>query len=64
MGKKKTHKGASKRFKRTKSGKLMHRVSGYYHKLVKKTGKAKRQARQDKSLPAAQAKTIKRMIDS
>ncbi len=42
----------------------MHKVSGYYHKLVKKTGKAKRQARQDKSLPAAQAKTIKRMIDS
>jgi len=64
MPKHKTHRGASKRFKTSKSGKLLHHMSNYFHKNVKKRSKAKRQARQDKQLDSGQAKVIKRMIGS
>ena len=64
MPKQKTHRGASKRFKRSKSGKLFHHMSNYFHKNVKKRSKAKRQARRGKELPSGQTKVIKRMIGS
>jgi len=60
--KQKTHKAAKKRFKRSKSGKLLHHMSNYFHKNVKKRSKAKRQARQDKELTGGQKKKITRMI--
>ncbi len=62
MPKQKTHRGASKRFKRSKSGKLFHHMSNYFHKNIKKRPKAKRQARQGKELTGGQAKMIKKMI--
>lgn len=64
MPKQKTHRGANKRFKKSKSGKLFHHMSNYFHKNVKKRSKAKRQARQYKQLASGQAKVVKRMIGS
>lgn len=64
MPKQKTHRGAHKRFKKSKSGKLFHHMSNYFHKNVKKRSKAKRQARQGKELAGGQAKVIKRMLGS
>lgn len=64
MPKQKTHRGTNKRFKKSKSGKLFHHMSNYFHKNIKKRSKAKRQARQDKQLTGGQAKAIKRMIGS
>ena len=62
MPKQKTHKAAKKRFKRSTGGKLLHHMSNYFHKNVKKRSKAKRQARQDKELSGGQEKKITRMI--
>ncbi|MGB2982250.1 MAG: bL35 family ribosomal protein [Candidatus Bipolaricaulia bacterium] len=62
MPKQKTHSGAKKRFKRSKSGKLFHHMSNYVHKSLKKRPKAKRQARAAKELRGGQEKTITRMI--
>lgn len=62
MPKQKTHRAASKRFKRSKTGKLFHHMSNYFHKNVKKGAKAKRQARQAKELSGGPAKVIKRKI--
>lgn len=62
MPKQKTHSAAKKRFKRTKSGKLLHHMSNYVHKSLKKRPKAKRQARAPKELSGGQEKTITRMI--
>ncbi len=62
MPKQKTHRAAKKRFKFSKTGKVLHHMSNYFHKNVKKRPKAKRQARQDKVLTGGQAKRIKKMI--
>ena len=62
MPKQKTHSAAKKQFKRSKSGKLMHQMSNYWHKNVKKRPKAKRQARGSKELSGGQEKVITRMI--
>ena len=62
MPKQKTHSAAKKRFKRSKGGKLIHHMSNYFHKNVKKRPKSKRQARQGKELTGGQKKTITRMI--
>ena len=62
MPKQKTHSAAKKRFKRSKNGKLLHHMSNYVHKSLKKRPKAKRQARAAKELTGRQEKTITRMI--
>ncbi len=62
MPKQKTHRGASKRFKRSKSGKIFHHMSNYFHKNVKKRSKSVRQARQGKELTGGVAKNIKRLL--
>ncbi len=64
MPKQKTHRAASKRFKLSKSGKLFHQMSNYFHKNASKRSKSIRQARQDKELTGGPAKNIKRMIGS
>jgi large subunit ribosomal protein L35 len=64
MPKQKSHSAASKRFRKSKSGKLFHHMSNYFHKNVKKRSKSVRQARSDKELTGGQAKRIKRMISS
>jgi len=60
--KQKTHSAAKKRFKRSKSGKLFHHMSNYFHKNVKKSSKAKSQARHGKDLGGGQEKVITRLI--
>ena len=62
MPKQKTHSAAKKRFKRSKSGKLFHHMSNYFHKNMKKRTKSVRQARRGKELTGGQEKTITRMI--
>ena len=62
MPKQKTHSAAKKRFKRSKSGKLFHHMSNYFHKNTKKRTKSIRQARRAKELTGGQEKTITRMI--
>lgn len=62
MPKQKTHSAAKKRFKRSSSGKLLHHMSNFFHKNVKKSSKVKRQARHWKELCGGQEKTITRMI--
>jgi large subunit ribosomal protein L35 len=62
MPKQKTHRAASKRFKQSKSGKLFHHMSNYFHKNVKKRPKSKRQARQWKELRRGPVKMIRRLI--
>lgn len=42
MPKMKTHRGAAKRFRLTRTGKLLHRRSGLNHNLGKKIGPRKR----------------------
>jgi large subunit ribosomal protein L35 len=42
MAKQKTHRGAAKRFRLTRSGKLMHRRANKAHMLQKKSGSRKR----------------------
>lgn len=64
MPKQKTHRAAKKRFKFSKTGKVLHHMSNYFHKNVKKRPKSKRQARQAKELTGGQAKRIKKMIQS
>jgi len=62
MPKQKTHSAAKKRFKRSKTGKLFHHMSNYFHKNVKKRPKAKRQARDGKELTGGQKRVITRLI--
>ena len=47
MPKMKTHRGAAKRFKKTKNGKIKHRRGYRSHILTKKSSKRKRQLRKD-----------------
>lgn len=61
-GKQKTHKGAAKRFRLTKTGKVKKRTAGRQHILSKKTRKRKRQMRQDGYLTGAEAKLIRRLL--
>jgi large subunit ribosomal protein L35 len=58
MPKQKTHKGMKKRFKLTASGKAKHRKAFRGHKLSHKSGKRKRQLRQDAVVGGTQARKI------
>jgi large subunit ribosomal protein L35 len=60
--KQRTHSASKKRFTRTKSGKLMHKMSNYWHKSVKKRPKAKRQARKLKEVTGGHEKMLTRML--
>lgn len=63
MPKMKSHRGASKRFKVTKSGKVKYRRGNRGHILTKKRTKRKRQLRQSAYLNKTDAKRIKGMIN-
>ena len=58
----KTRKSLSKRFKITKSGKILRRASGQDHLRSKKSGQAIRQKRKWVELSAPDAKKIKQLI--
>ena len=62
MPKMKTHRGAKKRFKRTGTGKYIHKSSQRRHILTKKTTKRKRQLRGNQLVNKNDCKSINQMI--
>jgi large subunit ribosomal protein L35 len=58
----KTHRGAAKRFKLTKSGKVKRASANKSHILTKKSPKRKRRLRKGSVASPANAPTIKRML--
>ena len=62
MPKQKTHKGASKRFKRTGTGKLKRSVSGRRHLLDCKSTKRKRNMRSGNLVDASDARRFDHII--
>jgi large subunit ribosomal protein L35 len=63
LPKRKTHKGAAKRFKITGTGKVTRHQSSARHILTKKTTKRKRNLRKRVNASPAFASTIKDMIN-
>jgi len=62
MPKQKTHKGASKRFKVTGTGKLRRYKAFRNHMLLGKSAKQKRNLRAPGLVDASQEKTMKKLI--
>lgn len=62
MPKIKTHRGAAKRFKLTKTGKVKRHKAYKSHILTKKTTKRKRNLRKGTVLTPADQKRIKQLI--
>lgn len=60
--KQKTHSGAKKRFRTTKSGKIKRDKANRSHILTKKTTKRKRQLRKPGYVSTADEKNIKKLI--
>jgi len=58
----KTRKSVLKRFKITKTGKVLRRPTGLDHYRAKKTGKQIRKSRKWIEVPKAEAKKIKRLL--
>jgi large subunit ribosomal protein L35 len=62
MPKQKTHKGASKRFSLTGTGKVKRKKAFHSHILTKKTTKRKRNLRKSTILDTRDTKGVKRLI--
>jgi large subunit ribosomal protein L35 len=62
MPKMKTHKGAAKRFKVTKKGKIKHYNSGRSHLMSTKSSKRRRFKRKGHVLSATHAKNVARLM--
>ncbi|NMA95128.1 MAG: 50S ribosomal protein L35 [Clostridiales bacterium] len=62
MAKMKTHSGAKKRFRLTKSGKVKRAKAFKSHILTKKTTKRKRNLRKPGYVSEADAKNIKKLL--
>ena len=58
----KTKKALTKRFKITKTGKILRRLSGQDHYRSKKTGEAKRKGRKWIQVSKSETKKIKRFM--
>jgi len=58
----KTRKSILKRFKITKTGKILRRMTGLDHYRAKKSGKKIRKSRKWVRVPKADAKKIKRLL--
>ena len=58
----KTRRGAAKRFRVTKSGKISHKKAGAGHILTKKSRKRKRSLRQKALVTSSGRKVIKKLI--
>ncbi|MBI2112980.1 MAG: 50S ribosomal protein L35 [Candidatus Wildermuthbacteria bacterium] len=58
----KQRKSILKRFKITKSGKVLRRAAGQDHNLSKKSGKRKRKMRKWIQLSRSEVRTIKKML--
>ena len=63
MPKKKTHKGAAKRFKVSAGGKVLRHHSMHSHILTKKTTKRKRRLRRAAVVSPAFESTIKSLLN-
>ena len=59
---KKTRKAITKRFKITKTGKVLRRAIGQDHFLAKKSGKQRRKSKRWVALSAVDAKKIKKLL--
>lgn len=62
MGKLKTHKATAKRFKITKTGKVIQRTSGQGHFNARESGKKMRNKRADHQVARPERKRIIRAI--
>ena len=62
MPKMKSHSGASKRFKKTATGKLKARHAFSSHILEKKSPKRKRGFRKDVAIAKADEKTVRKLL--
>ena len=58
----KIRKSISKRFKITKTGKVLRRPTGLNHYRAKKTGKEKRESRKWVEVSSPEAKKIKKLL--
>jgi large subunit ribosomal protein L35 len=61
MPKMKTHRGAAKRFRITRTGKVLHRKATGNHMLTKKTGSRRRRV-EGMSEVRAERRTIRRLL--
>lgn len=62
MPKGKTHKGVSKRMRKTRTGKILRNRANRGHLMSGKSGKRKRRLRGKDTVKTAQAKTYARLI--
>lgn len=62
MPKMKTHSGAKKRIRVTKTGKLVHRHARLNHFLQKKSASRKRRLSRTATFSGSQAKTLKKKL--
>ncbi len=60
----KTHKAISKRFKITKSGKVLKRAAGQDHFNSRESGKVTRNKRRDRQMSETFTKTIKKLVQA
>jgi large subunit ribosomal protein L35 len=60
----KTRKSIKKRFKITKTGKILRRITGQNHYRAKKSGKRKRSGRKWVEISKPEAKKLKKLISS
>ena len=58
----KTHRGAAKRFKRTATGKFIHKRTGASHLLTGKPAKRMRHLTQPAVTSASETKTLRRLL--
>lgn len=58
----KTRKSIKKRFKITKTGKILRRRTGQDHYLAKKSGKRRRKSRKWVKMSKSEAKKIKKLL--
>ena len=61
-GKKKTHRGAKKRFKLTATGKVLRHQSGKRHILTKKAQSRKRRLRDEVEQTGSLGRAVKQLI--
>jgi large subunit ribosomal protein L35 len=61
MPRMKTHRGAAKRFRLTRTGKLLHRRAGLNHNLGKKVGGRKRRLRRTGRVGSERNTTLRLM---
>jgi len=62
MPKMKSHSGAKKRFKKTATGKLVHRHGFSSHMLEKKSPKRKRSFRKPHAISPADRQTVNKLL--